>query len=111
MCSKQLTQERCQSQFGDCYFDITGSELGSGIKRFTSRDCPRTVMNNTSIAAAVLLPSVPSGAPHPATMRAGAAAQGKSDTVTAASSLYHTESVHRLPAAVKWLFFRPALGG
>lgn len=75
---KQLTQERCQSQFGDCYFDITERSWVPVLSGFYSAArFVRTVMNNTSIAAAVhLMSPVPSGAPHPATMR-GAAAQGK----------------------------------
>ncbi len=75
---KQLTQERCQSQFGDCYFDITERSWVPVLSGFYSAArFVRTVMNNTSIAAAVhLMSPVPSGAPHPAIMR-GAAAQGK----------------------------------
>lgn len=75
---KQLTQERCQTQFGDCYFDITERSWVPVLSGFYSAArFVRTVMNNTSIAAAVhLMSPVPSGAPHPATMR-GAAAQGK----------------------------------
>lgn len=75
---KQLTQERCQTQFGDCYFDITERSWVPVLSGFLlSRAIRRTVTNNISIAAAVHLTSpVPSGAPHPAIMR-GAAAQGK----------------------------------
>lgn len=75
---KQLTQERCQSQFGDCYFDSTDRSWVPVLSGFCSAArFVRTVTNNTSIAAAVHpTPPVPSGAPRPATMR-GAAVQGK----------------------------------
>lgn len=55
---KQLTQERCQTQFGDCYFDITERSWVPVLSGFYSAArFVRTVMNNTSIAAAVHLMS------------------------------------------------------
>lgn len=75
---KQLTQERCQTQFGDCYFDITERSWVPVLSGFL---LSRAIRQNRdeqyiySSGGSSYVP-VPSGAPHPAIMR-GAAAQGK----------------------------------
>lgn len=77
---KQLTQERCQSQFGDCYFDSTDRSWVPVLSGFL---LSRAIRQNrdeqyiySSGGSSYASRPVPSGAPRPATMR-GAAAQGK----------------------------------
>ncbi|MBZ3655704.1 DUF1190 domain-containing protein [Salmonella enterica subsp. enterica serovar Senftenberg] len=73
-----MTQERCQTQFGDCYFDITERSWVPVLSGFLLSRAIRQNRDEQYIysSGGSSYVSVPFGAPHPATMR-GAAAQGK----------------------------------